>query len=401
MAKSAPEVGRAPLAVILDQRRDVLLATWTRRVLEDPAVPEANRLSKPALRDHIPALLDDVIDALIATAPHAADDASGELAALANAVREPARAHARQRLSNGYSLGAALRELTHFRAAVVDVCVPAGGTLSADAIRLLHGSIDVAMNTVAVAMDRSARHKLEVEQERLRQEGELRERFVAILGHDLRDPLASIVSGAGVLLRREATPPANADVLRRILSAAERMGRIINGLLDFARVRGGGRLLITPQRTDLDAVCRQVIEELRLLHPARTIKFTARGDGVGEWDPDRLAQVVQNLLGNALDYSPPGTSVDVVVDGQASDVVLTVINRGEPIPREQLALIFEPFARGTQHADTSRKGLGLGLFIVNEIIKAHGGSISVASTPEEGTRFTVSLPRSMSPQPSV
>lgn len=398
---SVPEAGRAPLAHILDQRRDILLADWTRRVLEDPAVPEASRLSEPALHDHIPALLDDVIDALVAAAPRPADNPCGELDTLAGAVRQPARAHARHRLHNGYSLASALRELTHFRAAVVDACLLDGQTLPGDDLRILHAAIDVAMNTVAVAMERAAREKVVAEQERLRREGELRERFIAILSHDLRDPLSAIVSGAGLLLGHEKAPTASTDVLRRILTSAERMGRMINDLLDLARVRGDGGIPVAPQRMDLHPVCRQVIEELRLSHPHRALTFTVRGDGAGEWDPDRMAQVVQNLLGNAIDYSPPGTSVDVVIDGRASDVALTVRNLGEHIPREQLAQIFEPFARGAHQATASSKGLGLGLFIANELVKAHGGSICVTSSPVEGTSFAVSLPRVAAPHTSA
>lgn len=385
-------VARVPLAVILDQRRDLVLAQWTRRVLDDPAVPTANRLSRPALRDHIPALLDDVIDALVDTTPHSIEDASSELAALASSVRRPAQAHARNRLKNGYSLAQALRELTHFRAAVVDACTVEGQMLPGEDLRLLHGAIDVAMNTVAVEMERVAREHLEADQERLRQEGELRERFLAIVGHDLRTPLSTIVSGAGLLLMRGDATEAATQVLRRIMTSAERMGRMISDLLDLTRARESGGIPIARRRTDLHAMCRQMVEELRLSHPARAITFNAKGDGTGEWDPDRLTQVVQNLLGNALDYSPPETAVTIDVDGQEGDVTLTVKNVGEPIPPEQLTRIFEPFARGAHPAHAS-KGLGLGLFIANEIAKAHGGSIRVTSDPVAGTVFTVSLPR--------
>ncbi len=369
-------------------------------MLEDPAVPEANRLTRPALRDHIPALLDDVIEALLKTEPHPPEDASGELAALASSVRERAQAHARDRLENGYSLSEALRELTHFRAAVVDVCTLETEILAGEHMRLLHGAIDAAMNTVAVEMDRAARAHLEADKERLRQEGEFRERFIAILGHDLRDPLAAIVSGTGLLLQRGDTPEESARVVRRILAGAERMGRMINDLLDLTRARGGGHLPVAPQPMDFHALCRQVIEELRLSHPTRSITLSARGKNkMGDGDPDRMAQVAQNLLGNALAYSPPDTDVRVVIDEEGPDVRLQVSNVGAPIAPEELTRIFEPFARGAHPEHASTHGLGLGLFIANEIVKAHGGSIDVTSSPVDGTTFTVSLPRAAAPRP--
>jgi signal transduction histidine kinase len=136
-----------------------------------------------------------------------------------------------------------------------------------------------------------------------------------------------------------------------------------------------------------------VVDEVRMSHPDRTLEETHDGDGDSEWDSDRLAQVVTNLLGNALAYSPPGSPVTVRTRGEDGWVTLEVHNTGDPIPRERLPLLFEPFERGTDSGSGSRS-IGLGLFIVDRVVHAHGGTVEVRSTVGDGTTFTVRLPRS-------
>jgi signal transduction histidine kinase len=142
-----------------------------------------------------------------------------------------------------------------------------------------------------------------------------------------------------------------------------------------------------------------MVDEVQLVHPQRRIDVVAQGDGRGEWDPDRLAQVLTNLLSNALSYSPPDTPVTVRTRGTESELVLEVHNRGAPIPAEQLPLLFEPLARGASQQDRMGRSIGLGLFIVRHIVEAHGGSITVRSE-EEGTTFTVHLPRQGAGKPT-
>jgi signal transduction histidine kinase len=144
---------------------------------------------------------------------------------------------------------------------------------------------------------------------------------------------------------------------------------------------------------DLHALPPRAVEELQQSHPGRPIHSSREGDGRGEWDADRLMQVVVNLLDNALKYSPEGTAVDISTRGEPDAVVLEVHNMGEPIPASLLPSIFEPFRRGIQSEQTVKMSLGLGLYIVQEIVRAHGGTADVRSTPQEGTIFRVRLPR--------
>jgi signal transduction histidine kinase len=135
-----------------------------------------------------------------------------------------------------------------------------------------------------------------------------------------------------------------------------------------------------------------VVEEVRLAHPDREVRVVSSGDGTGEWDGDRLAQVITNLVNNALAYSPPGTPVRVETRGVDGSVLLGVHNAGRPIPPELLPHLFEPMTRG-RSGDSGSRSIGLGLFIVANIVHAHGGTIEVRSEEGEGTTFTVKLPR--------
>jgi PAS domain S-box-containing protein len=241
-----------------------------------------------------------------------------------------------------------------------------------------------------VIMDITDRKRAE---EELRRAAEFRERFLGIVSHDLRNPLNAILLSANALIRSEGIPERQMKSIRRIVTSAERMERMISELLDFTRGRLGGGIPISPRPTQLRHLCRHVLEELEAGHPGRQLRLKAQGDFQGEWDSDRLAQVLGNLGKNALQYSPEDTPVDFVLQDEGDSVSVEVHNAGAPIPADALSEVFEPFQRavGEEHPGTS--GLGLGLFIVQQIVAAHGGTVAVRSTEAEGTTFTVRLPR--------
>jgi len=172
------------------------------------------------------------------------------------------------------------------------------------------------------------------------------------------------------------------------------MTRMIADLLDFTRSRLGGGFPIDTRRMNLRDLCETVIEELELAYPERTIEFDARGDAWGNWDPDRMAQVVSNLAGNALQHSPETSTVRVELSDEGERVVLEAANAGPAIPADVLPHVFEPGRRGPpERGRKESSGLGLGLYIVRQIVLAHGGDIAVRSSATEGTTFTVGLPR--------
>jgi PAS domain S-box-containing protein len=217
------------------------------------------------------------------------------------------------------------------------------------------------------------------------------EMFVGILGHDLRNPLSAVSTAAGLLMRRYSeegvTRPA-----QRIVTSAGRMGRMIDQLLDFTRIRLGQGLAIERRATDLARTCRAVCEELETdAHPP--VRLAVSGDVVGSWDGDHLAQLISNLVGNALTHGEKGSPVLLRLDGgQTEQVVLEVANEGV-IPADLLPVIFDPFRTGLDTKSERSSGLGLGLYISHQIVRAHGGTISVRSSLDEGTRFVILLPR--------
>jgi CheY-like chemotaxis protein len=247
--------------------------------------------------------------------------------------------------------------------------------------------------------DELARLREEVED--LRREAALRERFFGMIAHDLRNPLNAIVFTADTLLKQGRLTETQARAMQRLARSSRRMTRMIEDLLDLVKIRQGGGLPVTPRPTDLFAVCCRVVEEMEATHPGRHVAVEHSGDLHGEWDPDRLAQVVSNLVGNALEYSPEGAAVHLALAGGADGVKLTVENEGPPIPAEMLPVIFDPFRRGAHNGHSAPRGLGLGLFISDQIVRAHAGTISVESAPEQGTRFTVTLPRASALAPSA
>jgi signal transduction histidine kinase len=231
----------------------------------------------------------------------------------------------------------------------------------------------------------------EAARERLAETLRMNELFVAVLGHDLRTPLSAISLGTAILLKRSALRPDDAKAVARIASSADRIARMIGQVLDLTRSRLGGGIPVQLARVDLHEVARKVLDELKLAHPEASLQLQLQGDAWGEWDPDRLAQAISNLGGNAVQHGAQAP-VTVAVAGAPDSVSISVHNTGPPIPAEAMASIFDAFRAGTRSPGGSA-GLGLGLYITREIVRAHGGSILVRSSEGKGTTFTAILPR--------
>lgn len=263
----------------------------------------------------------------------------------------------------------------------------------AGAVDFLHKPIDPRVieskTAVFVELFRQQR-ELARRNEALRQAIELNETMTAVLSHDLRAPLSAITSS--VELARLATEQRREDLVRKAIghmrSASHRMARMITQLLDFSQIRSGS-MRLSRQDGDLGAICAAVVEEMRLARSGAVIEVSSRGDLRGSFDADRIAQVFTNLLGNALEHGSPDAPVRVWLDGSAPDrLAVTVDNAGtlQPDIGERL---FVPF-RGRR--DHSREGLGLGLYIVDQFVRAHGGTVSAESAGGR-TAFALSLPR--------
>ena len=221
-----------------------------------------------------------------------------------------------------------------------------------------------------------------------RRTSELREQFIAVLGHDLRNPLASIDAGAALLARMPMSDDA-AALLTLTRSSVKRMATMIDHVTDFARGRMGGGLTIerrTPQA--LEPVLAQVVGELRSARPERTIETEFDLAHPVECDPDRMGQLASNLIANALTHGDGAVPVRVRASSDADGFELAVVNGGRPIPPAAMARLFKPFERGA--VQPGQKGLGLGLYIASEIARAHGGVLKATSNTDE-TRFTFTM----------
>ena len=229
----------------------------------------------------------------------------------------------------------------------------------------------------------------------LRETVRFNEIFTGILGHDLRNPLGAIMTAAELALKRDESERL-LKPLSRILTSGARMARMIDQLLDFTRVRVGAGIPLAPRALELSTVVRQVMDELEDAHPNCTLCLEHEGDTSGNWDADRLSQVFSNLVANAVQHGVLEHGVSVRIDGtHAAQVRVEVHNMGK-IPQAFLAMVFEPMT-GVSPRGQNTQGLGLGLFISQQILRAHGGRIDVQST-DLGTTFTVCLPR-VAPKP--
>ncbi len=216
----------------------------------------------------------------------------------------------------------------------------------------------------------------------------LQERIIGIVGHDLRNPLAAIRMAAHLLVTDPSLTVQSRRTAERIASIGGRMQRLISDLLDYTAASAGGGLSVHPVPADLREVVDAAVEDARAAFPDRQIRVARAGDTTGEWDRDRLEQVVSNLLSNAVKHGDPHGPIDVSVRGAEREVLLSVHNLGKPIPPAMLPTLFDPFRR----REGAPGGLGLGLYIVREVVRAHRGTVEVQSG-DEGTTFTVRLPR--------
>jgi two-component system sensor histidine kinase/response regulator len=225
--------------------------------------------------------------------------------------------------------------------------------------------------------------------EELRRRGEAlaaKDRDIAMLAHDLKNPLTAISTSAAVLRRADVDSTMMRRSVERISRASSRMAEMIGSLTDYARA-GRGRIPVSPTSMDLGDLCRELVDDSQFTNPACSFDLRVAGELNGKWDRNRLHQAISNLLGNAVKY---GTGrVQVEVRGTTSHVEVAVRNEGPPIAADLVPNIFQAFERGTETAS----GLGLGLFIVRAIATAHHGDVSVSSTAAAGTTFTLRLPR--------
>lgn len=243
---------------------------------------------------------------------------------------------------------------------------------------------------VGTILDITARKQVE---EQLRKQADFEQHLIGMVSHDLRNPLQAAMIGAQMLQRAPNLTPPLTTTASRVVRSLDRASRLIRDLLDFTQMRLGTGLTLFPAPADLAGIARACLDELRATHPGREIALTIQGDTAGTWDEDRVQQLVGNLIGNALNYSSAPDPVEVRIEGGQDEVTLRVRNRGPPIPAPMVAQLFRPFVRGDAGVNREGRSIGLGLYIVDQIVSAHRGRVTAQSSAAEGTVFTVALPR--------
>ena len=365
-------------ARFLRASKQQILDEWLLRASQ---LPSAQGLSLPAIRDHVPEILDKLADAV-----EREDATALPLEGLPNL-------HAALRVREGYDLRQVVAEYRTLRRVILELFAAYGQIADQARPRLAPLSL---MNAALDAAIGDAVDQYALERDRLR------EMFIGMLGHDLRDPLNAIAVGAQSLAMLSGLDPDAMKIAERIESSADRMQRMILDLLDFAQGRLGGGLAIVAAPLDARSLIAQTVDDIAHAHLERKITCSARetfGDFAVRWDGDRITQAITNLVSNAISHGNDPISVELVDEEQ--QITISVHNRGE-ISAEALPTIFAPFSHtGTErrqsgdaagHPERRRGSLGLGLYIVREIAVAHGGSVAAASAAGQ-TTFRLTLPR--------
>ncbi len=363
------------LAEFIVDRLDDILASWVAFIRH--TVPVAEGLEDAVLRDDAQALLAAVARAV------AGDFDAPNLAALGQA----ACVHAASRVAQGFTLDQMAAEFHALRSDVICRWTTQLRVFT----RQVHEEQIRFNDVIDQALAGSTTHYA------MRLE-HARDLFLGVLGHDLRTPLAAISHSAALLQRGDTTEAQRSEAADRIAKSADRMDLMIQDLLDFTRSRLGAQLPMKAAPADLEAIARQVVDELSALNPDATVAFRTSGNLAGAWDRERVMQLLSNLLDNAIRHRTGGEPVTVELGGADDRVSISVHNVGAVIPPAEQEAIFDPLRRGVNQAPIpptvgSSAGLGLGLYIARQIAISHGGDVRLTSTAETGTRFVATLDR--------
>jgi signal transduction histidine kinase len=374
------------LADFILQHQDAILAEWD--LFAGSNEPAASSMDSKALRNHAAQMLQAfALDLATAQTPQQARDKSQARGPLAS-ENSAASIHGEARLLSGFTIDQLLAEYRALRASVLHLWTegkPSVLITDLDDMTRFNEAVDQAVAESVARYSRMINHSQHL--------------FLAILGHDLRNPLNTTVVASQVLMRVQGMDPAHAEVAAKIHRSGLRMSKLVDDLIDYTRSHLGSSLPMAMTTTDMAEVANAAADELRLVRPDRTIDVIVEGSASGSWDEGRIAQVLSNLLGNAMQHSASTSPITVRVSGHQQDVRVSVHNFGEPIDPAAMGMIFDPLVRV---ASTSQRGgernLGIGLYIARAIVEAHGGHIT-ATSDQQGTTFAFTLPARQSPDP--
>lgn len=347
--------------------------------------PPALTMDDKSLRDHAELMLRAIAEDLTTHQTEEQQKAKSKDRAPVNARTTAAEEHAEARLHSGFTIGQLFSEYRALRASVLhlwDKSSKEGLTTDPEDITRFNEAIDQAI------AESVARYSMLLKTSQ--------DMFLAILGHDLRNPLSTTIMASMVLMRYEDSSAKVISAAARIYNSSQRMSTLITDLIDYTRTQLGQKLPVTLALTNLAKICTDIVEEQQIANPEQTILLETQGTFDGKWDEHRMAQVFSNLLGNAIQHGDVSSPIEVNLSASKRSVIIKITNKGNPIPASKIKHIFDPLVRHEQneHVDFSKKtSLGLGLYIVREIVLAHNGTIGVTSTKAKGTTFEITLPR--------
>ena len=370
------------LARFIRENAEPILVEWETFAR---SLPGGGAMDVVALRDHAKEMLLVIAADLERPQSDDAQDekARGERDAAEARDATAAQEHGTGRAGSGFTVGQMVAEFRALRASVTRLWLAeAAGTAHTDLADLIrfNEAIDQA---IAESVSRFSQAV-----------GRTQERFLAILSHDLRTPLGAIITATRFMLDAGGLEEPNRTLVSRASSSARRMNQMVLDLVEFTRTRLDDDIPIVRAAVDGRRLVHDVVLEISASYPESVVQVETRGDLSGAWDADRLTQALTNLVGNAVQHGAPGRPVRVSARGLADEVTLAVHNEGPPIPAERQAAIFQEGERaGGRAGAADRRHQGLGLYIVERIVAAHGGSVSVGSSTAAGTTFTIRLPR--------
>ncbi len=364
---------------------DAIVADWEAFAR---TLPSAQTMSTLALRDHSREILLAIASGM--DEPHTKPQRaarSRDITPAEGSATTAAAEHGALRQNAGFDLVQLFAEFRAMRASVLAFWHKSdgagGGHSSVDEVNRFNEGLDQAL------AESIERYSSEV--------GASRDMFLAVLGHDLRGPLAGIDMSTLLLTKPGLSEAARLQGAQRIKRASREMNRLITDLLEYTRTRLGAGIPIARALCDLGPVCEESLESIRVGCPEQEFVHRMSGDLTIEADAPRLQQALSNLLNNAVQHGDRESPVQFSAEGDADAVVIKVANAGAAIPADALQSIFEPLVQapsaGALAHERSKTSLGLGLFIVREIVLGHGGTIAVESSAERGTVFTIRLPR--------
>ncbi|HEY0996813.1 MAG TPA: sensor histidine kinase [Gemmatimonadaceae bacterium] len=377
---AAPPAATSRLAAFIRANTEAILAEWEAFAR---SLPSGETMDIAALRDHAKDML--LVIATDLDRPQSenaqAEKARGESDANTGGGATAAQEHGSGRAESGFTIAQMVAEFRALRASVT---------------RLWH---DQEPEVASACFDDMVRFNEAIDQAIAESVGrfsqavtQTQERFLAILSHDLRTPLGAVLTATRFMLETGELAEPNRTLIQRVASSARRMNQMVLDLVEFTRTRLGDTIPVVRGEMDARRLAHDVVLEIGASYPGSRVQLETSGDLRGEWDGERLSQALTNLVANAVQHGAPHAPVKVSAAGRGDEIIIAIHNDGPPIPAGDRATIFDAGTRGGV-APRDRRHAGLGLYIVDRIVSAHGGTIDVQSAEDEGTTFTVRLPR--------